>query len=171
MAKIEMESLLTYENGKLMLEGYDLVELANMHHTSVADFLELVRVYLNLRQSKLKGGYSIVTSNTEIFTPKSTFKEYKSNGEILVNVEDYEDIKKGIFNLAYTNCSKHGDSNFQFWGLDNSSEQNLAYNLEKPYKTYTLIYRSFRTAKWNQKVSNIPIDVNDQEERYSQIKR
>ena len=42
----ELEKLLEFKDGKLMIEGYDLVELADMYKLSVPVFMYLLQMYL-----------------------------------------------------------------------------------------------------------------------------
>ena len=164
-----MTRLLTINNDKLMIEGYDLAEIANMYEFSVSDFLTLFSLYLKLNQDKLKGGYKLFNGKSEIFTPTTTFETYPY-GEILVANEEYEDMKRRIFDFAYINCSNIGETDFRWWGLDCAKEYDLERKIQMTGMTYSCIYRSMRSG-WNQKVSDIAIDKIDQEKRYALLRK
>ena len=172
MKKTEMTKLLTLENGKLMLDGYDLVEIANMYHLSVGAFFELLKYYFIVNQGQLRGELILTSTQNELTKPLKYVSDFidGSNKEILVDGEEYEDIKKRIFDFAYTYCSDVGDTKFDSWGLVYADEHKLKKCISNVGTTYSCIYRSFRKG-WNQKVSNVPIDREDQAKRFALIKK
>lgn len=173
MEKREMKQLLTYEDRKMIMEGEDLVQLANMYHLSVVDFLELFKLYLKFNQKSLVSGYSIATTDeTRLTTPKEDF-ELKTYGEILVPEYGYEDMKKKVFDFAYTKCSEIGDKKYDHFGLSSAQVYSGGFDTiltkENP-EYYSCIYSSSHGG-WNQKVSNVKINKEEQEKLYSLIKR
>lgn len=167
MENQELRKLLSYEKGKLMLEGHDLKELANMYHLSVYEFFTLFEMYLIRNNEKLKGNCIIKEKREVILTPTSI--QYPNNVEMLVSGEEYEDMKRKIFDFAYTKCSNLGDQAFDFWGLDCSEEYDLIRKINGSSSKYSCIYKSSRIG-WNQKVSSLDIDIEDQEKRFALIR-
>lgn len=173
MEKKDLMKLLTVSDKKLMIEGEDLVEIANMYHLSVDNFLELFKYYLKENQALLESGYYIGSTEVTMLEDPSQLTTLKSTGEILVPANGYEAMKKQIFDFAYTKCSNLGDSSFGCWGLSSVEAWTTRFSYQisdQNSKNYSCIYASSKGG-WNQKVSNVPIDKVDQEKRYSLIKR
>lgn len=173
MEKNEMKKLLSYEDKKILLDGFDLVDIANMYDLSIVNFLELFRYYLKENQAYLESGYYI--GATEVTTLESPDKlpELKRIGEILVPDYSYETMKKLIFDFAYTKCSNLGDNSFGCWGLSSVESWTTRFNYqlsEKNPQNYSCFYASSKGG-WNQKISKIKIDKEDQEKRYSLIQK
>lgn len=171
MVKKEMEKLLFYDNGKIMIEGYDLVDIANMYHLSIDTFLTLFQIYLQKNKRKLNNNYSISIGKEGIYTAETMANiKWQRTGEILVLSDQYETMKKKAFDFAYTKCSRLGDTNFSKFGLEDVDSTTLSKTISKLEVTYSCIYRSVNGG-WSQKISDIKIDEEDQMKRYALIKR
>lgn len=173
MEKTEMLKLLSYEDNKILLDGYDLVEIANMYNLSVVNFLELFRYYLKENQALLESGYYIGHTEATMLEDPSQLSTLKTTGEILVPANGYEAMKKQIFDFAYTKCSNLGDSSFGCWGLSSVEAWTTRFSYqisERNPKNYSCFYTSSKGG-WNQKISNIAIDKEDQEKRYSLLQK
>ena len=163
--------LLTVSDKKLMIEGENLVELADMYDSSVQDFLKLFRLYLIANKNKLKSAvYLIDTSTTELISPNDDF-QFKTRGELLTTAEGYEDMKKRVFDFAYTMCSNtanesytHLETNYNDWKIC-----KILTDEEQEY--YSCLYSSSKPGMWCQKISNIRISKKHQAYKYAFIKR
>lgn len=167
-----MEKLLSYEDDKLIIEGRNLIDIANMYKLSVPDFLELFKLYLNFTR-KENGVKNCIINITEanIFTENISSSEKKISGEILVPTESYEDMKKILFDFAYTKCSEYGNRYRDCWGLNNVEtwEPAFASQLTKDEEVYSCIYKV--SNGWNQLISDLSINQIDKEKMYSLIKK
>lgn len=100
------QSLLKYEDGKLLMEGQNLVEIANMYHLSVSEFFVMLPTLL------CKSGYDGYRIVKNVIIEPSL---EKVTAELFVDEESYESIKKEIFDFAYFSCSSLGDRQFGCW--------------------------------------------------------
>lgn len=157
--------LLTYKDDKLLIEGYDLMEIANMFELSVKDFLFYFKSYL-LNLNSIVPTCKISSENILHIQNNAELHEYK--GEIIVEGSEYERLKRMIFDLAYTRFSniKKEDIDRTF-SLD---DYELVCNLINTHSNYRCIYKNSNFSNVI-RLSNIPIDKNDQEKRYSLIRR
>lgn len=159
------EKLLTYKNGKLLIEGYDLGEIANMYEMSVENFLFFLRVYLSNSKELSNANCKIATSKMVTISGSGTL--YESTGEVLVADSEYEKLKKIIFDLAYTKCSNIKSSG---WDRHYDNEELLAYYLTGNCGSYSCVTDKYPCG-WVVKFSGMGIDRNDQEKRYSLLRK
>jgi len=158
----EYKTLLTYSREGLIIEGQDLVELANMYHLSAEDFFEILPAYLRLKEFM---GCRIIS--TKIITP-----EYEpTSRELLVGADSYNQIKESIFRLALMGCSKIADRNMDHWAasclyLKGALEKSQAL-MDK--QLYHAIYSSSHGG-FNIKASNVLVDEAEVIEKYSRLK-
>ena len=75
MEKVKMMKLLTFENGQLLIEDHDLVELANMYRFSVEKFFEILKYYLMAHENQLKGDCILTSSQSQTFGPQRNANE------------------------------------------------------------------------------------------------
>lgn len=173
MEKQEMEKLLTYEDKKIILDGFNLVEIADMYHLSVVDFLSLFKYYLQENQAFLESGYYIGSTEAALLTDPMQPVTLKTSGEILVPADGYEAMKKQVFDFAYTKCSNQGDNSFGCWGLSSVEAWTTRFThqiKERNPEYYSCFYTSSRGG-WNQKISKIKIDKEDQTKRYALMQK
>ena len=164
-----MEKLLTYENGKLLLEGYDLAELANMYQLSVKDFFLLFELHLALNQEHLIGANQINNFETKIYLPGDI--QYSKTQELLVSEDGYESMKKRVFDFAYTNCSRIGDTKFKYMGMEEAEGCGEFNDRVKNFGEYYSCIYSSAWLGWNQKMSEVPINREEQAERFALIRK
>lgn len=175
MQKQEMISLLTYFEGKLMLQKNDLVEIACMDPKAKSDFFFFLDTYLSIKASEINGKYIERCRNfwTSEFNPKSkdeilTHKFYKK--ELIVDSTIYEQIKRYIFDLAYTKFSRR---------IDPYNKDSRIYDLfgmtvvlEQDEKVYSYLQKSdTNLERYYYSMSYDPIDKEDYEKRYSLLKK
>ena len=164
MSKFELVELLTCKNNKILIEGMDLSTLTNMYYLSEYDFLTLLRFYF---KSNIKNidSYIINDTYTDEYLSKNIYN-FK-NGELLVSIDKYKEMKKKVFDFAYIYCSNIGNDNFKRLGIISSNEFELEYELTKKLDTYSCIYK--KEDRWFQKISNILIDEEDKQKRFRLI--
>lgn len=169
MNKEKLEKLVSFENNHIYIEGENLSHLANMYFMSVADYLDLCRLYLSVIDLELDYGYHLnqTSSQTKDGTCCCKFTRY---GEILVPESGYEDLKKKLFNLAYACCSDiEGKEIVETRKNIEVYDHDFGSNLANPLN-YSSCYKSLN-GKWEQILTSSPIDLEDREKRYSIIKR
>ena len=183
-----MEKLLTYDGKKLMIDGVDLGELANMYHLSIPLFFLFVEDYLTSRGLDFKPN-CIINNNDSVkieepLPPKAVYIDGRrivmndvtsnivrvKNSELLVPSENIEIVKERIFDLAYIKCSNIGDKNWDHWSLDSSNAYSMNQHLLRKQDCYSCIYGSARGG-FNEKMSDVPIDYKDREARLRLIRK
>lgn len=154
MEKIDFVKLLTYKNGKLMVEGFDLVELANMYSCSADVFLEVISQYLEYYNNRF-----------------DRIMKVKGKNELLVNSKKYEIMKKKIFDLAYTKFSEFGILECEAF-ISFTKRGKLVNYLNRNNNYYSCIYQSILHGNYLvEKISSVMIDKSDQENKYEYLKR
>ena len=170
MENKDLEKLITYKNGELLLDGFNLEKAANMFKFSVKDYLKLFKMYLIAKNDWVNDKYIISYKERDVFDRNSNIIYEKNNGVLLVSKDDYENMKKKAFVFAYKYCSDISRNNFIVHKLNEGSEKQLIKVIEICKENYSCIYKNSFYG-WNQKVSPIKIDNEDLERRYSLIKK
>lgn len=159
--------LLDYKDNKLLVEGYDLVEMANLDKEVINDFLLGLKIYLYNKKDLFNGQCQIFTSDAVTFKENKHFDDFK--GEILVDGEEYELFKKIVFDFAYKNFSRinaeYLDRRNRFYNDSCLFVDSLLYQSEY-YRCFEKNYYG-----WVSRISKLKIDMTDQEKRYSLIRK
>ena len=160
MDNMELVELLVCKNDDILIKNVSLSSVANMYSLTIYDYLTLIKYLL---KKNIKDAY--------IIKSMSLFKEnsyYMTNTKILVTRNEYEKIKKLIFDFSYTCCSNIGIDKFKKLGLSSSSEIELEEQIFKKTDTYSCFYK--KEDKWYQKISDVLIDEEDKQKKYKLIK-
>lgn len=153
-------SLLTYQDGELLLDGKDLAKYANMNNTSVHIFFDLLDQLLT---DKHYADCQII--KTKYFTDKS----YKYSQELIVKSNLYEELKKTIFNFAYLCCSNVANEKFFSWKMLERSLQEVLKESEDVIterKIHAICPSSFDDCSYGLKLSDITVNEEELQEQY-----
>lgn len=140
MSEIKKDKvLLTYVSDKseLLLDGYDLKKTANMYHFSASYFFDILPDVLHKYK---KSSWEIVeTKNTKSINVQTRHcvKECK----LITSEDNYEELKRVIFEFAYLGCSDMADSHFYQWtanGYSLSTVLNISKRLIENRKFHAI---------------------------------
>ena len=186
--KDELEKLLEFKDGKLMIEGQDLVEVANMYKLSVPVFMYLLQMNLCTKKvdiyeriDRSKNNDIIITNIKEkrYLAPFDLRYEesYVFEGEVLVPSNRYEEIKEKVFNFAYEKCSNRVNPLDKWTEIIDLSKDEFLKVVSDDYfeEYYMALYPSIHN-HWKAKISgsygaNLIKLNTDKEKRYSLIKK
>lgn len=154
----EYRSLLTKtKEGQLLMEGQNLEEIANMYHLSIVDFFKILPIYFEYRNIT---DFKIVTTQMGVGRPTNEF---------FATPEEYEALRRHIFEIAFIRCSDIGDRSYntvcEASGVSLSRALKISDDLAKE-EIYHAIYRS-ALGGYDIKNTGRKVDKNNLMEQYS----
>lgn len=165
----EFIELLKLERGALLLDGKNLEELANMSPRAKVSFTKLVSAYLKYHSDIIKGNYKIVTEY-EYIKEKNKYIETES---IKTVSENYEELKKLIFDLAYIKTSDTAEKTYNLRYLY-KTDFNMIKNIFKKENIEDEEYIStiyIPKIGWIKRPSYKNINIKDYNKRLEKIKK
>lgn len=170
MGVLELEKLVSFENSRLTLDGENLAEIANMYYMCVSDYLDLCKLYLSDLDAKISCAYILNQTTTQL-KDEGYCCRFTRSGEILVPVYAYNNMKRRLFDLAYTCCSDYEGKEVMEERKSLDVYDDIFRNqLTNCGPTYSAFYKGVDN-KWTQVVMATTVDREDQEKRYSLISR
>ena len=158
--------LLKFEK-EILLDGKNLEEVANMTPRAKISFTKLIAAYLKYHNDIIKGNYKIVTECEYI----KEENKYIKTEIIKTDSENYEDLKKLIFDLAYIATSATAEKTYNLRYLY-TTDSDMVKNIQKKENIKDEEYSSIiyiPKIGWIKRPSYIKIDTNDYSKRLSKI--
>ena len=155
-----MKQVISVHGDQILMEGIKLNELINMNKMSADNFLDLLEIYISLKNEQLSSCDIMIRKSEQImFRPANKFSSVRI-GEVLVDSKHYNQLKSLIFDFAFEKCSSEIiDSSY------NAGYRALINNLS----VYTCTYMS-PTRTINQMISTVPINREEQAKKKALLK-